>query len=128
MVSWIGSVRRAVALGLAAVLVVGFVSVASPAPAAADAPNVVSANGITVHGWRWITARTLEVDISTASVGASPVAGPHRVRITLPNELLPGTARRASRSSTSARRCRRQLGAVDDRRRGGRADHATAGR
>src|SRR5690349_12985410 len=57
-------------------------------PAAADAPNLTSGFGITVGGWRWITARTLEVDISTAKVSANAVNGPHRVRITLPNDYF----------------------------------------
>lgn len=60
----------------------------------ADAPNVVSGSGITVSGWRWITARTLEVDVSTAKVAASAVNGPHRIRITLPNNYFSsGTTR-----------------------------------
>jgi S-formylglutathione hydrolase FrmB len=63
-------------------------------PAAADAPNLVSGNGITVGGWRWITGRTLEVDISTAKVAASSVNGPHRVRITLPNDYFQSGATR----------------------------------
>ena len=56
--------------------------------AAADAPNMTSSNGITVSGWRWITPRTLEVDISTAKVAPVAVNGPHRVRITLPNNYF----------------------------------------
>ena len=54
------------------------------APGGADAPNVVSGQGVTVSGWRWISTRTLEVDISTTSVAANAVNGPHRVRVTLP--------------------------------------------
>jgi S-formylglutathione hydrolase FrmB len=66
----------------------------APASAVADAPNVVSGSGITVSGWRWITARTLEVDISTAKVAASAVNGPHRIRITLPSDYFQsGTTR-----------------------------------
>src|SRR6266567_2619941 len=66
----------------------------SPGQAMADAPNVVSGSGITVSGWRWITARTLEVDISTAKVAAVAVNGPHRIRITLPNDYFQsGTTR-----------------------------------
>ncbi len=61
---------------------------ASPQGAAADAPNMQSGNGITVSGWRWITPRTLEVDISTAKVAPVAVNGPHRVRITLPNDYF----------------------------------------
>lgn len=64
------------------------------APAAADAPSMASGSGITVTGWRWITPRTLEVDISTAKVAANAVNGPHRVRITLPNDYFSsGTTR-----------------------------------
>jgi S-formylglutathione hydrolase FrmB len=63
-------------------------------PAAADAPNLMSGNGITVSGWRWITSRTLEVDVSTAKVAASAVNGPHRVRITLPNDYFQSGATR----------------------------------
>ncbi|MEY2397356.1 MAG: hypothetical protein QOJ00_530 [Actinomycetota bacterium] len=63
-------------------------------PAAADAPNLVSGSGITVGAWRWITARTLEVDVTTAKVAANAVNGPHRVRITLPNDYFQsGTTR-----------------------------------
>ncbi|MEO8701248.1 MAG: alpha/beta hydrolase family protein [Kofleriaceae bacterium] len=59
---------------------------------AADAPDdlaelevpLVSSNGITLGGSRWITARTLEADISTALISANAVNGPHRIRVTLP--------------------------------------------
>src|SRR5882762_2106949 len=62
--------------------------------AVADAPNLVSGSGITVGASRWITSRTLEVDITTAKVAASAVNGPHRVRITLPNDYFQsGTTR-----------------------------------
>jgi S-formylglutathione hydrolase FrmB len=57
-------------------------------PARADAPNMVSGNGITVSAWRWITGRTLEVDISTAKVASNAVNGPHRVRVTFPNDYF----------------------------------------
>ena len=67
-------------------LVLVVLALASPPGASADAPNMVSGNGITVSGWRWISPRTLEVDISTAKVAAVAVNGPHRVRITLPND------------------------------------------
>ena len=79
-----GKTRRPIRLAL--VLLALVVPAASPSGAAADAPNMVSGNGITVSGWRWITPRTLEVDISTAKVAAAAVNGPHRVRITLPND------------------------------------------
>jgi S-formylglutathione hydrolase FrmB len=62
--------------------------------ATADAPDMVSGSGITVTAWRWIAGRTLEVDITTAKVAASAVHGPHRVRITLPNDYFTsGTTR-----------------------------------
>ncbi len=53
-------------------------------PVSAEAPHVVSGHGITVSGWRWVSTRTLEVDISTSAVAANAVNGPHRVRVTLP--------------------------------------------
>lgn len=62
--------------------------------ATADAPNMTSGSGITVNGWRWISGRTLEVDISTAKVAAHAVNGPHRVRITLPNDYFSSGATR----------------------------------
>jgi S-formylglutathione hydrolase FrmB len=66
----------------------------SASGAVADAPNMTSGNGITVSGWRWITSRTLEVDISTADVAPVAVNGPHRVRITFPNDYFQsGTTR-----------------------------------
>jgi len=67
---------------------VALAAAASPSPAAADAPNMVSGSGITVSGWRWISSRTLEVDISTSKVAPIAVNGPHRVRITLPNDYF----------------------------------------
>jgi len=73
---------------LALLSLVALCCLAVPSFAAADAPNMQSGNGITVSGWRWITPRTLEVDISTQKVGAAAVAGPHRVRITLPNDYF----------------------------------------
>src|SRR3954451_19755392 len=84
--------RRAVRLALA--LLVVLVPITVPSGAAADAPNLTSGNGITVSGWRWISSRTFEVDISTAKVAAVAVNGPHRVRITLPNDYsTSGTTR-----------------------------------
>ncbi len=75
-------------------LLLGAMWVVSPTSASADAPNLTSRNGITVAGWRWITGRTLEVDVSTAKVAASAVNGPHRIRITLPNDYFQsGTTR-----------------------------------
>jgi S-formylglutathione hydrolase FrmB len=73
---------------LALILVVMLVPLAGPSGAAADAPNMASGNGITVSGWRWITPRTLEVDISTAKVAPAAVVGPHRVRITFPTNYF----------------------------------------
>ena len=78
---------------LIATLVVSGLTLTAPV-ASADAPNMVSGNGITVSGWRWITSRTFEVDISTAKVSANAVNGPHRVRVTLPgNYFTSGTTR-----------------------------------
>jgi S-formylglutathione hydrolase FrmB len=62
--------------------------------ARADAPDLVSGNGITVSATRWITPRTLEVDIATAKVAANAVNGPHRVRITLPADYVQRPAAR----------------------------------
>jgi S-formylglutathione hydrolase FrmB len=70
------------------ILVVLLASLAGAQPAVADAPNIASGNGITVSGWRWITSRTLEVDISTAKVAPVAVNGPNRVRITFPNNYF----------------------------------------
>ena len=79
-------------LGVVVGVLGGVVAVAPPATA--DAPAMVSGNGITVGGWRWITGRTLEVDVTTAKVSANSVHGPHRVRITLPNDYFQsGTTR-----------------------------------
>ncbi|HEY5926459.1 MAG TPA: alpha/beta hydrolase family protein [Kofleriaceae bacterium] len=47
--------------------------------------TLVSSNGITVGASRWISARTVEVDISTPLISAGAVNGPHRIRVTLPN-------------------------------------------
>ena len=82
-------VRRWAPIRLAVlVLVMLGAPAAGPSIAAADAPNVVSGHGISVSGWRWISPRTLEVDISTADVAPVAVNGPHRVRITLPNDYF----------------------------------------
>ena len=72
-------------------LVVVFLSLwlsVAAASAPADAPNFVSGNGITVSATRSISPRTLEVDITSAKVAAIAVNGPHRVRITLPNDYF----------------------------------------
>jgi S-formylglutathione hydrolase FrmB len=50
-----------------------------------DDITLVSSNGITVGASRWISARTLEVDISTPLISGNTINGPHRIRITLPN-------------------------------------------
>jgi len=51
-----------------------------------DALDPVSAAGITVTATRWITARTVEADISTPLINPFAVNGPHRIRVTLPND------------------------------------------
>ena len=62
--------------------------------ARADAPTMTSGSGVAVGSWRWITSRTFEVDVSTAKVAPNAVNGPHRVRITLPNDYFQsGTTR-----------------------------------
>lgn len=52
-----------------------------------------SSNGITVTATRWISPRTVEADISTPLVDPIAVNGPHRIRITLPNDYAQTTAR-----------------------------------
>ena len=74
--------RRGIA-ALLAVLLLGALPLVAPSPAAADAPNLVSRNGITVTATRWISGRTLEADISTPLISANAINGPHRIRITL---------------------------------------------
>jgi S-formylglutathione hydrolase FrmB len=82
------------ALRIALLLLVVVAPAASATRAAADAPDMVSGNGITVSGRRWISSRTLEVDVSTAKVAPVAVNGPHRVRVTLPNDYsTSGTTR-----------------------------------
>jgi S-formylglutathione hydrolase FrmB len=70
------------------VLVVGVSLLGGSSTALADAPNLVSGNGVTVSATRWITPRTLEADITTAKVAANAVNGPHRVRITVPADYF----------------------------------------
>ena len=83
------SVRALAASGLVALVLGG-----AATDALADAPNMVSGSGITAGANRWITSRTFEVDISTAKVSANAVNGPHRVRVTLPNDYFTsGTTR-----------------------------------
>src|SRR3954453_17511095 len=71
-----------------AAVVVGLALLGGSGTALADAPNLVSGNGITVSATRGITSRTLEADISTAKVSANAVNGPHRVRITFPGDYF----------------------------------------
>jgi S-formylglutathione hydrolase FrmB len=76
------------------VLVLALMGALLAAPEArADAPALTSGYGITVSGWRWITARTFEVDIATVKVAPGAINGPHRVRVTLPTNYaqLPTT-------------------------------------
>ena len=89
-----GRCRKGLLALLAAVVLGALAPLAAVAPAGADAPAMVSRDGITVTGWRWISARTLEVDISTAKVAPVAVNGPHRVRITLPNDYFSSGATR----------------------------------
>jgi S-formylglutathione hydrolase FrmB len=70
---------------LAVVVLAGVLQLLTASSATADAPNLVSRNGITVSAVRWISARTLEADISTTLVAPIAVNGPHRIRITLPD-------------------------------------------
>ncbi len=86
--------HRTVAAVLLVLTLLGVVPLASAPTAGADAPNLVSGNGITVGAWRWISGRTLEVDITSAKVSAFSVNGPHRVRITLPNDYFQSGATR----------------------------------
>lgn len=43
-----------------------------------------SSDGITVTASRWVSPRTLEVDISTPFIAPVAVNGPHRIRVTFP--------------------------------------------
>lgn len=81
-----GRRRRRIGLAtLAMLLVASSLQLLALTPAQADAPNVTSAAGITVTGTRWISSRTLEVDISTPKVAANATNGPNRIRVTLPD-------------------------------------------
>jgi len=55
---------------------------------AVDAPNFESYSGITVSAVRWISARTLEADISTPLIAPIAINGPHRIRVTLPADYF----------------------------------------
>lgn len=72
----------------AGVLLIGAFAFLTPSSARADAPNLGSANGISVRDVRWISGRTLEADISTPLIAPNAVNGPHRIRITLPNDYF----------------------------------------
>jgi S-formylglutathione hydrolase FrmB len=85
--------HRRLARALVALLV-GMLPLVLVAEARADAPNLVSRNGITVTATRWISGRTLEADIATPLVSANAVNGPHRIRITLPNDYFQNTSAR----------------------------------
>src|SRR5258706_16332874 len=52
---------------------------------------LVSSNGITVTATRWVTARTVEADIATPLVDPVAVNGPHRIRVTLPDDYATNT-------------------------------------
>ena len=75
---------------LAAVVVVASCSAEqlSSSEDAVDAPNFESYSGITVSAVRWISARTIEVDVSTALIAPVAVNGPHRLRVTLPSDYF----------------------------------------
>jgi S-formylglutathione hydrolase FrmB len=60
----------------------------SETSAEVDAPNFVSHSGITVQAVRWVSPRTLEVDVATAFVHPNAVNGPHRLRVTLPTNYF----------------------------------------
>src|SRR5207237_3169230 len=81
-------------LPLLTALAIAATGVVAATRAVADAPNLASGSGITVGASRWITGRTLEVDIATAKVATNSVNGPHRVRITLPNDYFQSGATR----------------------------------
>ncbi len=80
---------RQLAIGIAtASLLATLLALSTASEARADAPNLVSRNGITVTANRWISPRTFEVDVSTSYVAANSVNGPHRIRVTLPNNYF----------------------------------------
>lgn len=56
--------------------------------AVADAPNFQSGYGIAVQGSRWVSSRTLEVDIATDVIAPQAINGRHQVRITLPTDYF----------------------------------------
>lgn len=85
--------RRRLGVALALMLAAAL-PLAMSTRATADAPNLVSKNGINVTATRWISSRTIEADISTALIGAAAVNGPHRIRVTLPNDYFQNTGAR----------------------------------
>lgn len=76
---------RAAVLVAAALGAVGCIDDAPNESTAGSELDLVSSNGINVTATRWISARTLEADVSTALISAFSVNGPHRIRITLPD-------------------------------------------
>lgn len=51
-----------------------------------ETANLGSGNGLTVSEVRWVSSRTMEADISSRLIAANAVNGPHRIRVTLPND------------------------------------------
>src|SRR5512138_2150566 len=80
-----------VALSGAAVLAMSCMTDRPDETSEIDALTFSSSNGITVTATRSISARTLEADIATALVDPRAVNGPHRIRITLPNDYFQNT-------------------------------------
>jgi S-formylglutathione hydrolase FrmB len=72
---------------LSAVLFVCACTTGSSTESAGNEPlTLTSGNGITVTDSRWVSPRTIEADISTPLIDPIAVNGPHRIRITLPND------------------------------------------
>lgn len=82
------AIRRRVGALLAIVLLAALPAALSGTSAQADAPNLVSRDGINVTATRWISGRTLEADVNTALISANASNGPNRIRITLPNDYF----------------------------------------
>lgn len=77
---------------LAATLLLFTSCTAGPGESTAPDPvTLASGNGITVTATRWISPRTIEADISTPLVAPGAVNGPHRIRITLPDDYASTT-------------------------------------
>lgn len=79
---------RLVSLAGVIALLAGMFQLVVASPAKADAPNLVTRNGITVTAVRWISNRTLEADVTTALISANASNGPNRIRVTLPNNYF----------------------------------------